>query len=179
MTMVWEKIVVTAKEFLTEKNINDCAELNQPITQAKIAQYDWETSFAASSIFCEIVWKLALSGTGTHSWQQLDRLFSPSPIATHANFRGSKSFRTGEVPELGAIAIWKRGNSWQGAMGLVHFVSDNKQDFDIIDGRALRGSDDGGFFTVAEQKGKKIGREFKSDKLNLLGFIYPPNIEIP
>lgn len=176
--MVAEKIVVTAKEFLTERNINDNAEFNQPIYQAKIAQFDWELGFGASSIFCEIVWKIGLAGTGTNSWQTLDRIFSPSPIATHANFRGSRSFKTGDLPEQGAIAFWKRGNSWQGGMGVVVAVSEDKIGFDIIDSRVTRGSDIN-FMTVCEQPGKKTNLPFRTDKLNLLGFAYPPNIEIP
>ena len=177
MAMLWEKVVVTAREFLTEVKINDCAELNEPFFQAKLMEFDWDLSFAAACIFAEIVWKKALMGRGTNEMRQLDRLFGPSPIATHANFRGCRAFKTGNAPQKGAIVVWKRGNSWQGHMAIVTDVSEDMQNFDTIEGRILIGS--GPFFLqVEERKGKQIGLPFRSDKLNIVGFIYPPDQEI-
>lgn len=177
MSMLWEKVVVTAKEFLGDKNINDCREFNEPIYRAKLIHYGWELQFAASSVFVEIVWQIAIGREMTSERQRLDRLFCPSPVATHANFRGCKEYKTGNLPEKGAIAVWVRGQSWQGHMAIVSDVSENKQSFDVIEGRILSGSD-GHFVQVKEYKGKQTEMPFSRDKLNLRGFIYPPNREI-
>lgn len=175
--MLAEKIVVTAKEFLGSKNINDARELNEPFYQTKISEYDWPLQFAAASISCEIIWKIAIGRESISIFRKLDRLFSPSPIATHANFRGTSEYKTGNLPELGAIAVWKRGNSWQGAMAIVIWVSEDKSVFDVAEGRILEGSEDR-FIMMKEAKGKRIGLDFRNDKQNLVGFIYPPNREI-
>lgn len=177
MAMIYEKVVVTAKSYLNDKNVNDAKDFNEPVFQAKLAKFNWELQFSASSIFAEIVWKIAIGKDSLSEWQELDRLFSPSPIATHANFRGNKTYKTGNVPELGALVFWKRGNSWQGHMAIVIAVSDDKQSFDIIEARALTGSEDK-FINVEEKKNKRVGLPFANDKLNILGFVYPKNQEI-
>ncbi len=177
MTLIWEKVVVTAKDFLTTKNLNDSKEFNEPIFHAKLSSFNWDLQFASSSIFCEIVWKIAHKGGGTNEWNELDRLFCPGPVATYTNFRGNRTYKTGNQPEPGSIAVWKRGNSWQGHMGIVSEVSENKETFKIIEGRALIGSENR-FIGVQESDNKKMNLPFANDKLNLLGFIYPKNEEI-
>lgn len=176
-TMIFEKVVVTAKSFLNNTKINDCREFSEPVMQAKINKFNWELQFAASSLFAEIVWKIAIGKDSLSEWQELDRLFSPSPIATHANFRGNRTYKTGNVPEPGALVFWKRGNSWQGHMAIVTEVSEDKKTFDIIEARALSGSENK-FINVEEKKGKQVGLPFATDKLNILGFVYPKNQEI-
>ena len=177
MTMLSERVLVTAKEFLGDKNINDCREFNEPMYRSKLIHFEWELQFAASSVFVEVVWQIAIGRETTTERQRLDRLFCPSPVATHANFRGCKIYKTGNLPELGAIAVWVRGQSWQGHMGIVSGVSPNKDSFDIIEGRILTGSE-GHFIQVRESKMKPIDMPFSREKLNLKGFIYPPNREI-
>lgn len=177
MAMLWEKVVVTAREFLGDKNINDSKEYNQPMTLTKLIQFDWDPQYAAASIMAEIVWKMAIGVESLREWQRLDRLFSPSPVATHANFRGCKSYITGNKPQKGAIAVWRRGNSWQGDIAIVSDVSEDLTTFDVIHGEALHGSTEV-FIKVEERKGKRVGMEFRFDKNNLIGFIYPPDREI-
>lgn len=177
MTMIWERIVVTAKEFLNDKNINDSREYNEPMFRMKQLEFDWDVQFSAASNFVEIVWKIAIGRENTSEMRRLDKLFAPSPIATHANFRGCRSYKTGTLPEKGAIVIWRRGNSWHGHIAIVSNVSQDKMMFDVIEGRILIGSE-GNFIQVKEFTGKIVGLPFKDDKLNIIGFIYPPNREI-
>lgn len=176
MALVSEKVVVTAKEFLTTRNVNDSPEMNEPIQQDKLRVFGWQLQFSASSLFAEVVWKIGIKGY-TSDWNELDRLFSPSPFATYCNFRGNENYKTGNVPELGALVFWKRGNSWQAHMGIVIGISDDKETFDIAEGRALQGSEDK-FISVQESKGKRRNLPFANDKLNLLGFVYCKNREI-
>lgn len=182
-TMLWERVVVTAKEFLGDKNINDCREFREPIFQSKLIQFNWDPQFYASSVFCELIWQISIGRETTTERQKLDRLFSPSPLATHANFRGyrgdrnSGDYATGNLPQRGAIAIWQRGQSWQGHMAIVTEVSSNRDTFDVIEGRILVGSE-GKFIQVKESLGKESGLPFSREKLNLKGFIYPPSREI-
>lgn len=176
MALIAEKVVVTANEFLSTKNLNDSSEFNELIFQAKCSVFGWSLQFGASSVFCEICWKIAIKGY-SHDYNELDRLFSPSPVATHANFSGNPNYKTGNIPEPGAIVVWKRGNSWQGHMAIVVAVSDDKEYFDIIEGRALMGSDNK-FLSVSKSVGKKRHMPFRDDKLNVIGFIYPKPQEI-
>lgn len=178
MTLLSEKIVVTAKEFLKEKNINHCPEVIEPLFQAKMQEFDWDIPFSAASITCETIWKISLGKkNGIVDWRQLDKLFSPSPVGTYCNFRGCKSYKTGNLPEVGALVIWRRGNSWQGHMAIVTAVSDDKNTFDVIEGRIVSGSENN-FIQVIEAAGKRTGLPFKNDKLNILGFIYCKHQEI-
>lgn len=177
MTLISEKIAVTAREFLNDKNINDCQDFNEPMYQAKLQEFDWDLQFCSATIGCELVWKIAIGRNRVREWRQLDRLFSPSPIGTHANFRGCRAYKTGNIPELGAIVIWKRGNSWQGHAAIVIWVSEDKMEFDVIDCRILEGSENR-FLRFEEKKSKKVGLPFRNDKLNLVGFIYAPLREI-
>lgn len=177
MALIAEKIVVLAKQFLGDVNINDAMEFNEPIYQVKLRHFNWDLQFSAGAIFCEVVWKMAIGKSSLSEWSELDRIFSPSPIAIHANFRGNRNYNTGNMPELGALAIWKRGNSWQGDIGIVVEVSEDKQTFDVISARILSGSDKQ-FLMVQEGKGKRISLPFANDKLNLLGFVYPKHKEI-
>lgn len=177
MAMLAEKVVVIAKEFLGDKNINDCREFNEPVYQSKLIHYGWELQYAAASVFVELVWQIAIGRETTTERQRLDRLFCPSPVATHANFRGCRDYKTGTLPEKGAIAVWVRGQSWQGHLAIVTDVSPNKDSFDVIEGRILTGSE-GHFIQVKEYKGKQMDQPFSREKLNLKGFIYPPNREM-
>lgn len=177
MTMLSERVVVTAKSFLEGVNINDCREFNEPMYRAKLIHFDWEPQFAASSVFVELVWQIAIGRETTSERQRLDRLFCPSPVATHANFRGCRDFKTGNLPQVGSIAVWVRGQSWQGHLAIVSEVTPNKGFFNIIEGRILTGTE-GNFIQVKECKDKPIDMPFSRDKLNLKGFIYPPNREI-
>jgi len=174
MTKVAEKIVVTALEFLETRNINDSFDYTEPLYQTKLKEFGWPLSFAAQSIVCELVWKIALRGGGMVEFRQVDRLFS-----THANFRGiekgSGGFTTGNVPEPGAIAIWKHGNTWKGEMGIVISVSEDKKEFEQAQGKCLTGNTK---FLTLERKKKRADNPWKNDRLNLIGFIYPPNREI-
>lgn len=177
MTLIAEKIVVTAREFLETRNINDSYDFNEPFFQTKIKDFGWGLEFSAPSVVCEIVWRVAMRGGGLTEGRLLDRLFSPSPIATHANFRGCKEFSTGNLPQPGAIAFWRKGNSWKGMMSVVVNVSDDKKTFDVIEGKVLTGSEIQ-IIDIEEKKGKRTDLPFKNDKMNLIGFAYPPNREI-
>lgn len=179
MSLVAEKIVVTAREFLETRNINDSHDFNEPFFQTKIKETGWELAFAAPSIVCELIWKIAVRGGGNSETRVFDRLFNPSPIATHANFRGSKHscVSTGNCPEPGSIAVWKKGNGWQGHMAIVIWVSEDKKTFDVVEGKVLAGSE-AKFLTLEKKEGKRTDLPFKNDKLNLIGFLYPPNREI-
>ena len=178
LTMLSERCVVIAREYLEDKNINDSREIQEPIFNSKLSSFNWSPAFGAASVFCEMVWKKTLGRESSGEWRQLDRLFSPSPIATHANFRGCRDYKSGNIPELGALAIWRRGNSWQGSIGIVSEVSEDKETFSIIEGRAFVGSEKEGLIQVLESKGKKINLPFRNDKGNLLGFIYMKYEEI-
>jgi hypothetical protein len=177
MALISEKVVVTAKGFLERSNFNDNREFNEPIYQVKLSHFNWELKFAAASIFCEVVWKISVGKGSLTEWQELDRIFTPSPFGTYANFMGNSNYKKGNRPEEGALAFWKKGNSWQAHMAVVTGVSEDGNSFDTVEARALIGSEDK-FLDISERLGKRVKLPFAVDKLNLLGFVYPKNREI-
>lgn len=177
MTFIAEKIAVIAREFVETRNVQDSKDFNEPFFQTKLAHFDWDMQYSASSIGAEIVLKSAWGAESIEDWQLIDRICSPSAVATHCNWRGCKRLKTGNIPEVGAIAFYRRGNSWQGSMSIVIRVAEDKERFDVAETRFIIDSGSGQLKTI-EVKDKRVLLPFKSDKLNLLGFGYPPNREL-
>lgn len=177
MTLIAEKIAVVAREFVESRHIQDSKEFNEPIFQAKLRGFDWGIQYAASSIGCEIMLKTSWGLESIEDWQLLDKIFSPSAVATYCNWRGCTKMKTGNVPEIGAVAFYRRGNSWQGSASIVIAVSEDKQKFDAAETRFINNSGTG-LLVTTEFKEKRVSLPFKNDKLNLLGFGYAPNREL-
>jgi len=105
MAMLWEKVVVTAKEFLETKNINDSYLLNDPLFRAKLVNFEWDLSFSAASIVCELIWKKAIGSESLNDGHRLDRLFSP-PDAGTTKYRSSGQISESELLHAISLKIW-------------------------------------------------------------------------
>lgn len=119
------------------------------------------------SYFCELVWKEAYEGHEIAD--KLDKLFSGSATATFRQFDVDKTFPTGVLPKVGALAVWRYGNGWQGHIGIVSSLHNDQ--FKCIEGNT---NDKGGRegYIVAERI-RKEKEPFKPNGLNLIGFVYP------
>lgn len=162
---IGERIINVANSYLINNNIAQSDNYNSYWLREKKDAFGWNDAYATHSYFAEIVWKEAY-GIDSRESQWIDKLFSPSPIATHTNFRGSKHFRTGISPHLGAIAVWRNG--WHGYMGIVSTVYPDGNLFDMIIGQWENGK-----VRVNLHFSRDADTEYKKDGYNLVGFVYP------
>lgn len=165
---IGERIISIANSYLINNNFSQSEEYQSVWLQDKKDAYGWNDAYSMGAWFTEIVWKQAY-GPECPEWTQIDRLFSPSPISTHTNFRGSRHFRTGAMPELGALAIWKNG--WHSYMGIVVSVSHDGNMFDMIIAQLENNK-----IRVNLHFSRQAQMEYKKDGYNLVGFVYPKEI---
>jgi hypothetical protein len=158
-------IINVANSYLVNNNIGQSDSYNSDWLAAKKIAFGWNDAYATHSYFTEIVWKDAY-GIDSKEWELIDRLFSPSPLATHTNFRGSKHFRTGTSPSIGALAIWRNG--WHSYMGIVSTVYPDEKLFDMIIGQWENGK-----VRINLHIARNADTEYKKDGYNLVGFVYP------
>lgn len=166
-----EKIVAVATSYIGQKEIAGNKGFQNAAFQKKMIDCGWQMSQSWCAYFTELVWKEAF-GTKHPLYKSLDRLFSPSATATFANFKGHPtSFATGAKPKVGALAVWRYGNGWQGHIAVVIEVRADGS-FKTIEGNTNNdGSREGVEVAV---KVRKVGEPFKARGLNLVGFVYPP-----
>jgi len=165
-----EKIKLVAESYLGQEEISGNKGFKNTAFQKKMKDCGWELGQAWCSYFAELVWKEAF-GKSHPLYAKIDRLFSPSATATFANFKGhnTHNFESGVVPKIGALVVWKYGNSWKGHIGVVTEIIDSKT-FRAIEGNTNNsGSREG---IMVAKKTRSLGLPHKNKGLNLLGFIY-------
>jgi CHAP domain len=151
--------------------------------EAKLKRVGWEKSQPWCSYFAEVVYrdtyeKLMLDDPKDKIVEQrlneVCTLFSGGTLQTLANFDKSKYWRTREtIPEVGAIIVFQKGNSWEGHIGIVKEVDLNKMEVTTIEGNtSSTGSRDGDIVAI---KKRKLSLKFKADTLFIKGFIQPAN----
>jgi hypothetical protein len=170
-----EKIIQVASSYVGQEEISGNKGFKNPLFQKKIQACGWKMGHSWCAYFTELVWKEAF-GKSHPLYNTLDRLFSPSAIGTYSNMKGAigdkniPTFKTGIKPKVGALAVWRLGNGWQGHIGIVESVIDNKK-FGTIEGNTnSSGSREG--IEVA-RKIRSLGEIYKLKGLNLIGFVYP------
>lgn len=90
---------------------------------------------------------------------------------TLKNFEANGTFAIGETPKVGAIVIWQNGNSTSGHAGIVIAVDEAANTMTTIEGNTnASGSREG---DRVAQKLRTITRPWKTDGLNVKGYIYP------
>jgi len=164
------RIVQVAKSYIGQTEIRGNRGFTNKAFQAKMVATGWKMSQSWCAYFTELVWKQAY-GTKSKFWKTLDALFSPSATATYNNFAGhATAFKVGKTPKLGALAVWRYGNGWQGHIGVVTGIV-NATTFKSTEGNTNAAGGREGIM-VAE-KTRKTGEPFKAKGLNLIGFVYP------
>lgn len=169
--MIAEKIKEVALKYIgkTEKPSN--SGFNDADFEKKMKDTGWIKSASWCAFFTELVWKEAY---GTKYTSELSKLFSGSATATFKNFDLAKAngWETGKVPKIGALAVWRHGNGWQGHIGIV--VEENGVSFKSVEGNT---NDVGGREGYIVAKKSRITKGVYTAKgLNLIGFVYPKEI---
>jgi hypothetical protein len=94
-------------------------------------------------------------------------------VATYSQFAASKKFTVSQIPVLGAIAVWRHGDSWQGHLGTVTAVDLEKKRFVTVEGNTNNNGSRNGYIVL--EKLRSLGLPHNPNGLNLIGFIYPPH----
>lgn len=169
MQTINDKIVQVAQSYLFQEEISGNKGFKNPSFQKKMADCGWNLGQSWCAYFCELVWKEAYGKTNP-LYPALDRLFSPSATATFSNFSGNTQFTTGKTPKVGALAVWRYGNGWQGHIGIVAEIR-NKNEFRSVEGNTNTDGSREGYGVFNKVRATNLPPKTKG--LNLIGFIYP------
>jgi surface antigen len=169
-----DNVVLIAKSYLNKYEKKNNSGFIDAEFEKKMKAVGWGVGQSWCAYFTELVWKEAFKVDAKISveyYQSLDKLFSGSATATFANFSHSSLFKTGSTPKIGALSVWKHGNSWKGHIGIVSEIIDATT-YKCIEGNTNSAGGREGI-QVAE-KVRKTGQPFKANGLNLIGFVYLP-----
>lgn len=103
----------------------------------------------------------------------LKRYCSASTHLMWINFKASPEFITGQIPKVGAIAIWQDGNGTNGHTGIVISTTDSKH-FVSSEGNSNSDGSRNGY--EWSENAHIAGLPHKDNGLNLLGFVYLPEV---
>lgn len=166
-----DKIVSTARSFIGQEEIPQ----NQGFKDASFNAFMNDAGFYKGASWCgffDIV-VLTIVYSGSHWLPILKKHLSPGTILMWENFVGSKEFKTGQVPKVGAIVIWSEPNGRSGHTGLVMTVND--MNFTSVEGNTnSNGSSNGN--AVCEHSHLATLTKDKT-KRYILGFVYMPDID--
>jgi hypothetical protein len=174
------EIAKVAKSYIGQTEIPGNAGFNDKVFEEKMKQVGFIRGHSWCVYLCELVWKEVYSFTYSGNYTplvqneiaKLDKLFSASATATYRQFDVDKTFPVSKTPSIGAVAIWRYGNGWQGHGGIV--VSFTNTKVTTVDGNT---NDKGGRegYIVAE-KTRGLNEPYKAKGLNLVGFIHPKDL---
>ena len=161
------EIAEIAKTYIGKTEIPNNAGFTDTKFQKKMEDVGWSKSLAWCSFFGELVWTEACCDTALKAI--IKKLFSGSATTTFKNFDLDKTFKTGKEPKVGALAVWRFGNGWQGHLAVVVETVD-KTTFKAVEGNT---NDKGGRegYIVATII-RKTNSPISTKGLNLIGFIY-------
>ena len=164
-----DKIVQIAKSYVgkTEK-INNSG-FNDAEFEKRMKDTGWIKGASWCAYFTELVWVEAYKGTVLEP--AVKALFSGSATATYKNFDLAK-WNVSDKPQIGALAVWRLGNGWQGHIGIVIEVAEKS--FKSVEGNTNdKGGREGYIVAV---KNRVIKAPYQAKGLNLIGFVYPKEI---
>ena len=171
--MISDQIVKIAKSYIGQHEKPSNSGFKDAEFEKRMKDVGWSTSLSWCVFFTELVWKEAY-GPG-QVFNELSKLFSGSATTTYKNFELSKTWKVGQKPVPGAIAIWRYGNGWQGHAAVVVSVGD-KKDFNTVEGNT--NSEGGREGVEVAEKTRLTGKAFTKNGLNLVGFIYPKDVTV-
>ena len=172
MSAISDKIIATAKSYIGETELTNNSGWIDKAFQQKMVDVGWKNGDSWCAFTCELIWKEAY-GKGSPIFPRLDRLFSSSATATAANFIASNDFKTGKIPQPGALVLWRHGNGWQGHAGVVTGIIDSST-FESVEGNTNQDGSSNGYAVFLKKR--KLGEAFKPKGFNIVCFVYPVGI---
>jgi hypothetical protein len=174
ISMTTDNIIQSALSFLGQEETDGNSGFINPEFQAEMQRVGWQKGEAWCATFAELVFSKAYQGSPLLT--ELEKLFSKSAVQTYLNFDKSDWKTQNEngtpimVPVVGALAVWRMGNSSAGHIGVVVNVI-SPTEFETVEGNT---NDDGSREGVEVAiKKRKVTYGMLKNRLNLLGFVYP------
>lgn len=167
-----QTIVAAAKGYKGQEEIQPNQGFKDPSFAAKMLA----VGFYKGASWCGFYVMVVLFGAYADAPEILKYLkayCSPSTHTMWANFRASKEVITGQIPKLGAVAIWQEGSGTNGHTGIVIGVSPDNRHFVCSEGNSNSDGSRNGY-EVSENL-HTVGKPFNPNGLNLLGFAYMPD----
>lgn len=163
-----EKIAAMAKTYIGKTEIPPNAGFTDKQFEADMKLVGWYVGGNWCAFFCILIWWKCLTAA---SFKYFFQFASGNALEMYHKCHASRYMITGIVPKVGAIAIYREGNSETvGHADLVVEVIDEKH-FYTVDGNSnTNGSRNG--YEVAPHS-KTLGLPFNPAGLNFVGFIYP------
>ncbi len=168
-----EYIVQIARKYIGIRELKNNSGWSDKVFQQRMVDVGWKVGESYCVYWAELVWKEAYA-LHPKMLKRLDELFSGSATRTHKNF----SLATNEfkihptIPVPGALALWRFGNTWMGHAGIV--TGPTRPRFNTVEANTNASGGREGVEIAA--KTRLIGQPLRAKGLNLLGFVYPPDL---
>lgn len=165
-----DKIVHTAKQYIGKTEKPNNSGFNDAEFEKRMKDTGWVRGASWCAYFTELVWVEAYKGTTLE--RVVKSLFSGSATATYKNFDLAK-WTISQRPQIGALAVWRLGNGWQGHIGIVIEVPNDKS-FKTVEGNTNDKGGREGYIVAVKNRVTKAPYQAKG--LNLIGFVYPKEL---
>lgn len=165
-----DKIVQIAKSYIGKTEKENNSGFNDAIFEQRMKDTGWVKGASWCAYFCELVYTEAYKGTVLES--VIKSTFSGSATATYKNFDLAK-WTVSDKPQVGALAVWRHGSGWQGHIGIVIEVPNDKS-FKTVEGNTNDKGGREGYIVALKNRVTKAPYQAKG--LNLVGFVYPKEI---
>lgn len=165
-----QQIVEEARRWLHVKEIGNNGGFSDPIFEAHLRELGWRPGLAWCAFFAKMVWCNVYKDSLL--LPQLEKLLSPSVLATWRNAKASTSVTTSQVPVVGGIVCWSTGNG-KGHMGIHVEIKD---DFNTttVEGNTSRAGVRDGDKVMEKRRQLQPTAKYNSD-WRYLGTIIPPS----
>lgn len=105
---IGQRIVTEAKRWLHVVEHGKNAGFNDPVFEHNMRKLGWRPGQAWCAYFCKLIWLNVYEDTDLYD--VLDKVLSPSVLATWRNAKASPVIKTSEKPVVGGIVCWGTGN---------------------------------------------------------------------
>jgi len=165
-----EKIIQIAKSYIGNLEIRSNAGFYDASFSTKMKAAGWYRGAPWCAFFTKHVYTAAYAEDKTLS-TLIGNCFTGGVIDTFRRVKGNPAFTTGSVPKPGAVVLWRLGKTTKGHAGIVLSVDQKNNTMTTVEGNTnASGSREG---DCVAQKLRTITRSFRSDGLNVEGYIYP------
>ncbi|WEK18182.1 MAG: CHAP domain-containing protein [Candidatus Pedobacter colombiensis] len=165
-----EKIIQVASRYVGYLEIRSNAGFYDAAFEAKMKSAGWYRgapwcAFFAKSVFAEVY------AEDKRTAPIIRNTFTGGVIDTLKRVKAEGTFATGPEPKVGALVMWRMGKTSSGHAGIVISVDKANNTMQTIEGNTnASGSREG---DCVAKKLRTIHRDFRSDGLNVEGYIYP------
>lgn len=166
-----DKIMQQAKVYKGQQEVQPNLSFKDPLFLKKMLA----VGFYRTASWCGFYVMLVLFDVYKDAPSLLSALKNACSASTQTmweNFKASKSIITGQIPKLGAVAVWEEGNGTNGHTGVVIELNADGKHFTCSEGNSNSDGSRNGY-EVAENT-HVIGLPHSIKGLNLLGFAYMP-----